>query len=128
MRQLTVYHEPSSNDEPHILSFQEHVAEMRRSQFRLVRDEEGTEPVSIPFRAAPSSRQHVRIDRGLVQRALNLKARATHANQSCPSCHRVTVEPVELYDDAIARNGAVIQGSATLIGFHCRSCGCEWSA
>ena len=125
MRQLTVYHEPSSNDEPHILSFQEHVAELRRSQFRIVHDEDTAQPVSLPFRSATTSRPRIRIDRGLVQQALNLKARTTHANQSCPSCRRITVEPVELYDDAIARNGAVIHGSATLIGFHCSACGCE---
>lgn len=110
MRQLTVYHEPSSNDEPHILSFQDHVAQIRRSNFRVVRHEE----------PGPETRE-------ILQTFLANKARLRHHNSCCPECHRVTIEPVEMHDALVTRSGAIVRGSATIVGFSCSACGHEWS-
>jgi hypothetical protein len=108
MRQLTVYHEAESIDEPHILSFQELAPEIRRSRFRVVRAEEAS-------------------TLKLVQAVTAKMARIRHQNEACPSCDRVTVEPIELHDARVTRNGAVLQGSATVVGFSCNACGHEWS-
>lgn len=68
MRQLTVYHGPSSNDEPHILSFQDHAAELRRSRFRLVTDD-ATD--SVPLQTMPL---RVTVTAELVRHALRLQS------------------------------------------------------
>ena len=107
MRQLTVFREPESIDQPHILSFQEHAAQQPRSQFRVVHEPE------------PTPRPNLRT-------LLALRTRQQHDNRDCPACRRMTVEPVELLDGCISRNGAVIHGTPTLIGFSCNACGHEW--
>lgn len=56
------------------------------------------------------------------------RARLVKQNQSCKSCRRITVEPIELRDGQIGRNGAAIAGTGTLVGFACRACGHEWRA
>ncbi len=109
MSQLTVYREPASIDEPYILSFQEHAAEIRRSRFRLI-GHKTTQP-------APTWRT-----------LLAMRTKVQHHNQCCPECRRVTVEPVEMFDGSLSRNGALIQNSTTLIGFSCNACGHEWPA
>lgn len=55
------------------------------------------------------------------------RARMIHANSQCCDCGGHDVEPVEL-DDAVvsSRNGSAVPGTATIIGFHCNDCGCEW--
>ena len=55
------------------------------------------------------------------------RARAIHANRTCPACGRTTVVPLELRDAARNRNLMPIPGTATLAGFSCHSCGSEWS-
>jgi hypothetical protein len=54
------------------------------------------------------------------------RARQEFHNQSCPSCGRVTVEPIELNDSSLGRNGCVVAGSATVIGFSCNACHEMW--
>lgn len=54
------------------------------------------------------------------------RARIEFHNQSCPLCRRATVESIELRDGQIGRNGAMIPGTGTLVGFSCNACGHEW--
>ncbi len=55
-----------------------------------------------------------------------LRARLARRHQQCPSCDRVTVDPIELGDARLNRNGAMIQGTATIVGFRCNACSHEW--
>lgn len=114
MIQLSVYRESDNADEPHILSFEELAPQVRRSRFRVVSE------------GASAS------ERSVVPRILHeltaLKARQCYHNSSCPACRRVTVEPIELNDAQISRNGAVRWGTATVVGFSCNACGHEWPA
>lgn len=55
------------------------------------------------------------------------RARLIHANSECTGCGGHDVEPVELDDATLSwRNGDVVPGTATIIGFHCNDCGSEW--
>ncbi len=56
------------------------------------------------------------------------RARIERANTQCPSCQRVTVQPIELGDAVVNRNGATVPGTATVVGFHCNACRHEWPA
>lgn len=58
---------------------------------------------------------------------IQAQIRLRQKNRSCPKCNRVTVDPVEMHDGQIGRNGAIIPLSNTVIGFSCYSCGNEWS-
>jgi len=56
-------------------------------------------------------------------------ARLKKKNQSCPSCNRITVEPVEVRNGGQrGRNGALLANTRTVIGFRCGSCQHKWSA
>jgi len=59
---------------------------------------------------------------------VNERARLQRQNQCCPICNRVTVEPIELKDGTLGRNGRLIPGTGTLVGFSCNACGHEWPA
>ncbi len=54
------------------------------------------------------------------------RARLSRRNRQCPSCQRVTVDPIELGDAWTNRNGASVSGSATVVGFRCNSCRHQW--
>ncbi|MCA8998744.1 MAG: hypothetical protein KDA80_17220 [Planctomycetaceae bacterium] len=54
------------------------------------------------------------------------RAKLEHQNRCCPICRRATVEPVELRNGQIGRNGQMIPGTGTLVGFSCNGCGHEW--
>lgn len=55
------------------------------------------------------------------------RARILHENSECPDCGRATVQPLELNDALISpRSRLPVPGTATIIGFHCEECGCEW--
>lgn len=54
------------------------------------------------------------------------RARAEYHNRSCAICNRATVEPIELRDGRLGRNGRMIPGTGTLVGFSCNGCGHEW--
>jgi hypothetical protein len=56
------------------------------------------------------------------------RARLQHRNRACPICNRVTVESIELKDGQLGRNGRMIPGTGTLVGFGCNACGHEWPA
>lgn len=56
------------------------------------------------------------------------RARRQLHNQCCPICSRVTVEPIELNNGILGRNGRIIPGTGTLVGFSCNACGHEWPA
>jgi len=55
------------------------------------------------------------------------RAKLEYANKKCPCCNRVTVEPIELNDPVLARNGSAVPKSASLVGFNCNACGHRWS-
>jgi hypothetical protein len=65
--------------------------------------------------------------RAAYQRATLARARAIHANRTCPDCGRTTVVPLEFQDAALNRNLVPVPGTATLAGFACHACGAEWS-
>lgn len=96
MVNLSVYTGPVAADEPHILSFTELAPKVKRLR---------------RFHAAHTSA---------------VRARNELRNRVCPNCSRVTVEPVELHDGLLDKNGGFIPGSATLVGFSCNACGHEW--
>jgi hypothetical protein len=54
------------------------------------------------------------------------RARIEFHNRCCPLCRRATVESIELRDGLVGRNGAMIPGTGTLVGFSCNACGHEW--
>ncbi len=56
------------------------------------------------------------------------RARTLYLNRCCPDCSHPIVEPVELDDAMVNRNGQPIPGTATLIGFRCDACDNEWPA
>ena len=56
------------------------------------------------------------------------RARVEFRNRSCPICQRVTVESIELRNGRLGRNGRMIPGTGTLVGFSCHTCGHEWPA
>jgi len=56
------------------------------------------------------------------------RARLIHTNRTCHHCRRTTVVPLEMQDAFLNRNLMPIPGTATLVGFHCCSCGSEWDA
>ena len=72
----------------------------------------------LPFTAPSSSR---RTD-DIIGRA-----RALFDNRCCRHCGYPVVEPIELADGFRNRKGAIIPGTATLVGFRCRGCQAEWS-
>lgn len=58
----------------------------------------------------------------------NERARVQLQNRSCPICNRVTVESIELNNGFLGRNGRMVPGTGTLVGFSCNACGHEWPA
>lgn len=54
------------------------------------------------------------------------RARQIHENRVCPYCNGPAVVPLELRDAVFARNRLPVPGTATLVGFHCETCGSEW--
>lgn len=85
--------------------------------------EEQFEPRDIiPF----ESRSRTTIISGRLTPA-NDRARTIRDNAVCPECSKSDVEPLELQDALIsAKNRLPIPGTATIVGFHCNSCGTEW--
>ena len=57
-----------------------------------------------------------------------IRAQKIRDNRQCIDCGHPIVEPLELNDGCQNRNGMVIPGTATLVGFHCASCDAEWPA
>ena len=82
--------------------------------------ETAPEPHILSFDRENFSRPHRRL-------AVADRARLEFQNRCCPICNRVTVEPVELDDARYGKNGSMITGTATLLGFNCNACGHEWS-
>lgn len=54
------------------------------------------------------------------------RAQTLRENRECRQCGHPVVEPVELNDADVNRNGLPIPGTATLVGFHCARCDREW--
>ncbi|MFM7058235.1 MAG: hypothetical protein ACKO2P_15055 [Planctomycetota bacterium] len=98
-----------------------------------------TEPVSSVSAAARSSSQaespdilpfaasgRTTIFSGRLVPAVE-RARLLHQNSECPECGRPNVQPLELNDALISpRSRLPVPGTATIIGFHCEDCECEW--
>jgi hypothetical protein len=78
-------------------------------------------PMIIPF---PRDTQDV-----VPPRRLDVvsRARALFDNRRCRHCHHPLVEPVQLDDALVNSSGLEIPGTATLVGFQCRSCRASWS-
>ena len=55
------------------------------------------------------------------------RARILFQNRRCRHCGYPVVEPLELDDGLVNSSGREIPGTATLIGFQCRSCDATWS-
>jgi len=55
------------------------------------------------------------------------RARILFENRRCRHCHYPVVEPRELDDGLVNSTGLEIPGTATLVGFQCRSCDASWS-
>lgn len=98
MVKLSVYRAPIVDEEPRILSFAE---------------------------LAPQVKVQRRVD---AAHKLTIRCRVERQNRVCPVCDRITAAPIELCDGLLSRNGSLIPGSATIVGFHCSSCGHEWPA
>lgn len=107
------------------------------SHLKLYRPEESTGdveieieesfPATISIESIPRTTVRNRVFSGGVSADLISRAKAMYANQSCPHCQHATVEPIELGDAIISpRHHRPIPGTATLVGFHCHSCGNEW--
>lgn len=85
------------------------------------------EPRIIPFPSRASRSQpepnesHPKLD------AIS-RARLLFSNRLCRHCHNPLVEPLHLNDALVNRQGLEIPGTATIIGFRCRSCDAEWSS
>ncbi len=56
------------------------------------------------------------------------RARIEHKNRCCPICNRATVESIELNNGRLGRNGRMVPGTGSLVGFSCNACGHEWPA
>lgn len=54
------------------------------------------------------------------------RAKVEKDNRRCPNCSRVRVDPLELGDGVRNCNGAVVPGTATVVGFRCSACRHEW--
>jgi hypothetical protein len=89
----------------------------------MVSADRAGEPTVIPF--APFQRQPKGDSRmtDVVGRAHTI-----HTNGRCPACRHPVVEPIELNDAFIGRGNLPIPGTATLVGFRCDGCDCEWQA
>lgn len=96
MVKLSVFRAPLVEDEPRILSFTE---------------------------LAPTVKVRRRVD---TAHKLTLRCRVERQNLACPECERVTAQPLELCDGMLSRNGSLLPGSATIVGFRCSACGHEW--
>jgi len=86
-------------------------------------EESHSDDMIIPFRLRrPSSgaASHVAVLDVLT------RAQMLRENRECPECGHPVVEPLELNDAAHNQNGLPIPGTATLVGFHCTRCDCEW--
>ncbi len=86
-------------------------------------------PEIIPFR--PTTLRFVPADddyRRTTSLDVLQRSRTIHENRQCPTCHHPVVEPLELRDGAVNRNGMPIPGTATLVGFRCQRCDHEWPA
>ena len=84
------------------------------------------EPWVIPFpgnltRAGRSTRDEVpKLD-------VISRARLLFANRQCRHCSYPLVEPLDLGDAEVNRQGLEIPGTTTIVGFRCHSCESEWS-
>lgn len=55
------------------------------------------------------------------------RARLLFANRRCRQCRYPVVEPLNLDDAQVNRQGLEIPGTATIVGFRCHACDAEWS-
>lgn len=86
-------------------------------------EDSASDEMIIPFRLrsfADSEASHVSLINAVT------RAQMLRENCECRQCGHPVVEPVELNDAAINRNGLPIPGTATLVGFHCTRCDREW--
>lgn len=92
----------------------------RMSQLALVSHAElHEEPRILSFQKFASTRNDT-------PRTITQRARLQLKNRCCPICDRVTVESIELNNGILGRNGRMVPGTGTLVGFSCNACGYEW--
>jgi hypothetical protein len=77
-------------------------------------------PMILPFPGLTARRSPPQLD--VVSRA-----RAMFENRRCRHCGYPVVEPLEEDDALVNSSGLEIPGTATLVGFRCRSCEASWS-
>ncbi|MFN9721539.1 MAG: hypothetical protein ACK58L_22810 [Planctomycetota bacterium] len=107
---------------------------MNRLHLRLFTPSDEPVEMDVPSMSADPQENIIPIDRA--RRAVIFsgrfmppvdRARLIHDNSECPDCHRHDIEPLELADSMISpKNRLPIPGTATIVGFHCNGCGCEW--
>ena len=56
------------------------------------------------------------------------RARLLFSNRQCCRCRSHAVEPLQLDDARVNRQGLEIPGTATITGFQCHSCNAEWDS
>jgi hypothetical protein len=78
------------------------------------------EPVILRFPGAQGDEPRERLD-------VITRARVLFENRRCRHCSYPVVEPQELDDGLVNSTGLEIPGTATLVGFKCRSCRKTWS-
>ena len=93
------------------------------------------EPQLLQFprsRKRSSVESRVVSDRTLCEEAPRLdviaRARLLFSNRQCCRCRSHAVEPLQLDDARVNRQGLEIPGTATITGFRCHSCDAEWNS
>lgn len=87
-------------------------------------DDGPEESMILPF---PGVRQAASAEAPAPALDVITRARLLFSNRSCQECGYPVVEPVEMSDSLVNRNGLAIPGTATLTGFRCCGCDHEWS-
>ena len=77
-------------------------------------------PMILPFSSRTRGEAPPQVD-------VVARARALFDNRRCRHCGYPVVQPLEEDDALVNSSGLEIPGTATLIGFQCRSCDATWS-
>ncbi len=87
------------------------------------------EHASAAIAKAPMILPFPRRTPGDVPRQLDVvtRARILFENRRCRHCRYPVIEPLEHDDALVNSSGLEIPGTATLVGFQCRSCDATWS-
>lgn len=84
------------------------------------------EPRILPF-PTPLPQANRSMRKEAVRLDVISRARLLFANRQCRHCNYPVVEPLDLDDAQVNRQGLEIPGTSTIVGFRCHSCDAEWS-